>query len=328
MVNRIAVVTPVLDDWKSFVALLAEISNEFAGSNYMFDVYAVDDGSVIAVDLQKIELPQDTCIARIEIVHLALNLGHQRAIAVGLCEVADRADIDTVIVMDSDGEDRPVEIAALLANSREQPGDIVLAGRTKRSEKFAFRLGYSLYRALFRILTGQGISFGNYSALPIAAVRRLVYMPDLWNNLAASVMRSRLPYRVVPTIRGVRYHGRSRMNLTSLTVHGLSAMSVHTETIFVRVLLGASLVGGLSVMGIIGVALIRFATDLAIPGWATTVAGDLLIIIFQALVIVVAVSLMMLAGRSSRPIIPIADCRAFVAEREHRQLNHDDRAVA
>src|SRR5260370_4660590 len=83
--------------------------------------------------------------------------------------------------------------------------------------------------------------------------------------------------------------------------------------IFVRVRIGAGTLGAVSVLGIIGVTLIRFATDLAIPGWATAVVGDLFIILLQTVVIVIATSLMMLAGRSNRPIIPIVDAWPFFA---------------
>jgi len=152
--------------------------------------------------------------------------------------------------------------------------------------------------------------------LPMAAVRRLVHMPELWNNLAASILRSRMMCTPVATMRGRRYDGRSRMSLVSLIVHGLSAMSVHTDTIFVRVLLTSGVIAAASVLGILAIAIVRFASDLAIPGWATTVVGDLMIILLQTIVMVVAASLMMLAGRSSRPIIPIADAGQFVAERE------------
>ena len=110
-IRSIALVSPVLDDWGSFAALIGEISKKFTGSDFRFHVCAIDDGSVTAIDLPSIALPADTCIAQIEIIHLALNLGHQRAIAVGLCEIADREQIDAVIVMDSDGEDRPVDFA-------------------------------------------------------------------------------------------------------------------------------------------------------------------------------------------------------------------------
>ena len=45
-------------------------------------------------------------------------------------------------------------------------------------------------------------------------------------------------------------------------------------------------------------------------------AGDLLILLFQTLVIVVAATLTFLAGRSHRPFIPIADSPPFVAYRD------------
>ena len=172
---------------------------------------------------------------------------------------------------------------------------------------------------LFYALTGQPISFGNFCVIPIAAVRRLAHMPELWNNLAASIMRSRLSYTMVPTTRGCRLAGRSKMNLVSLILHGLTAMSVYTDTIFVRILLVAAFVAATAGLGIAAVVGIRTATDLAIPGWATVAAGDLLIILLQTLVIVVVVTLTFLAGRSHRPFVPIVDCPPFIAYRERRR---------
>lgn len=177
-----------------------------------------------------------------KILRLALNLGHQRAIAVGLCAVADRTQFDAVLVMHSDGEDRPADIAALLEASRQHPDHVVLARRAKRSESPAFRFWYLIYKLIFHTLSGQVISFGNYSVVPMSAVQRLVHMPELWNNLAACILRSRLPCTTVPTARGVRYSGRSTMNLVSLVVHGLSVMSVYSDVIFVRALIAAAMV--------------------------------------------------------------------------------------
>jgi hypothetical protein len=326
MAKTIAIVTPVLDDWVSFAALVTEISDRFTGSDFAFHIHAVDDGSAVPFDAADIMLPRGSCVASIEIIRLAANLGHQRAIAVGLCAIAESGEADAVLVMDSDGQDRPADIAALLAGSRRHPRHVVFAGRVKRSESRIFRFWYCLYKLLFYALTGQAINFGNYCAMPMAAVRRLVHMPELWNNLAASVMRSQLPYMSVPTARGSRCAGQSRMNLVALMVHGLSALSVYTDKIFVRVLLAAGLVAGMAGFGIFAVTIIRIATDLAIPGWATTAVGDLLIILLQTLVIVIAASLTVLAGRSNRPIVPIVDCLCFVAQRERCRL--DRRGVA
>jgi polyisoprenyl-phosphate glycosyltransferase len=316
MLRTIAVVIPVLDDWTSFAALIGRISDHFTGSGLTFHICVVDDGSMAPIDSNSTAVPKDSCIASLEVIRLAVNLGHQRAIAVGLCAIAGADGIDAVLVMDSDGQDQPTDIDALLAANRQNPMQIILAQRTKRSEPGFFRLGYCVYKLLFRVLTGERISFGNFCMMPWAVVGRLVRMPELWNNLAASIMRSRLPYLTVPTVRGSRLAGQSKMGLTSLIVHGLSALSVHIDKIFARFLLAAALIAGLAVFGIVVVGVIRIATDLAIPGWATTIVGDLLIILLQTLVIVIAASLTIMAGRSIRPIVPIVDFQPYVAHRQ------------
>lgn len=313
MSRTIALVTPVLDDWGSLAALLTDISGLFIHSGISFRVYAVDDGSSAPFEPAGVVLPSNSCIASIEVIRLAVNLGHQRAIAIGLCASTEGDDIDDVLVMDSDGQDRPIDIAALLAASQKNPTQIVFAHRTKRSEPPFFRLWYCFYKLMFRLLTGQPISFGNFCLVPREAVDRLVHMPELWNNLAAAIMRSRLPYQTVPTARGVRLSGRSRLGFSCLVIHALSAMSVHIDRIFARMLITAGFIAGLASLGIVAVGAIRIAGDLAIPGWATTAVGDLLIILFQTLVILIVACLTMLAGRSSRPMVPIVDFRPFVA---------------
>lgn len=328
MTRSIAIVVPVFDDWPSFTALVADIARLFARSDVVIHICAVDDGSLGALPIEAISGPPASCVVSVEIIRLALNLGHQRAIAVGLCALADSAEWDAVLVMDGDGEDRPSDIPALLAAARENPECVVLARRAKRSEPPMFRVWYRLYRLLFHVLTGRAIRFGNFSLLPMPAVRRLVHMPELWNHLAASIMRSRLPYVEVPTERGTRFDGRSRMNLLGLIVHGLSALSVHTDMVFVRVLLLAAVIAVAAALGIVAVTVIRFGTDFAIPGWATTAVGDLLIMLLLTLVVIVAATLTMLAGRSNRPIVPIVDARQFIAERERRDFKRPLAAIA
>lgn len=316
MTQHIAIVTPVLDDWDTFCALVAEIAERYSGGEMVFHIVAVDDGSCGSAPVESVPLPSYSCIVEVEILRLAVNMGHQRAIAVGLTAIAERDDIDCVIVMDSDGEDRPSDIAALVAESLRAPDHAIMARRVERSEGTLFKVCYVVYKRLFQMATGKLITFGNFSLLPMSVVRRLVYMPHLWNNLAAAVMRSRVPYTTVPTARGSRYAGRSKMNLNSLVLHGLSAMSVFTDVIFVRVMLVTAMVAALSVLGICAATIIRLTTDLAIPGWATTAVGSLMIILLQTIVIAVASTLMMLAGRSNRPIVPMTDAPVYIARRD------------
>lgn len=313
MEDRIVILMPVLDDWDSLVTLITEIDRLFALGGARFEIIAVDDGSSVGF-IPRDDMLAGGCIDSLEVIHLAANLGHQRAIAVGLSLIARRENIDAVVVMDSDGEDRPEDIATLLKTARLYPDHVILAQRARRSESPGFRFGYVVYKVLFRLLTGRVIDFGNFCLLPISTVRSLVHTPDLWNNLAATIMRSRLRKVSVPTIRGVRLAGQSWMNLSALVIHGLSAMSVYSDLIFVRVLLACAVAGLMAVFGAILVVLVRFTTSFGIPGWASTMMGDLLIILMQTIVIAVATTLMVLSNRNQRPIVPFVDAPAFVAD--------------
>lgn len=317
MLRHVAIVTPVYDDWESFSALLSNIASLYADFETAFHVIAVNDGSTVAPPrISELQLSQHGCIVEVEVLSLALNLGHQRAIAIGLCHAALRTDFDATIAMDSDGEDRPEDIRLLIAEAMRNPGYATLAGRTERSEGLLFRGFYALYKLVFHITTGRQITFGNYSLLRPQAVRRLAHMPELWNNLAGAIMRSGIPYVAVPTSRGRRYAGNSKMNMVGLVLHGLSAMSVYTDRIFVRLLFASGVLAVMAFLGIVTATVIRFGTSLAIPGWATTVVGDLAIILSQATIVVATLTLSMLAGRTQRPIVPIKDALTYVTDRQ------------
>jgi hypothetical protein len=324
---RIAIVTPVLDDWEAFQRLVATLSAVLADSGAAFELIAVDDGSNSAFPISHLALPPAGAIHAVTLVRLALNLGHQRAIAVGLTEASSRPDTDAVVVMDSDGEDRPEDVPSLLAEHGGNPDAVIFAQRSRRSESRLFKFGLWAYKKLFWLLARQSVDFGNFSLIPMAAVRRLCHMPDLWNNLPATVMRSRLPYRLVSTRRGPRYAGQSKMNFVALVIHGMSALSVYSDVIFVRLLVMAGMVSAVSLVAIVLAAIIRFATDLATPGWATTVAGVFLILLFQMVLGIVVASLALLGGRSRRPFVPKTDCAQFVAQRETIVAAAADRAL-
>lgn len=108
--------------------------------------------------------------------------------------------------MDSDGEDKPQYIARLLQRAKETSfAKVIFAKRRKRSEKFVFRLFYIIYKVVFRLLTNNKISFGNFSFIPGTLLLQVISLPDLWNHYLGSIIRSRLNYDTVPIDRGTRY---------------------------------------------------------------------------------------------------------------------------
>ena len=143
--KHIICLTPVYNDWDSFIVLTNNIKYEFRSksTDYSFQIVAVDDGSTDSVEFTA--LPDDVVI---DVVILKKNLGHQRAIAIGLQYIySDKSDFNFVIVLDSDGEDRPQDILKLVSKCEEQSEKkIVFAQRKKRQEPILFRIGYLIYK--------------------------------------------------------------------------------------------------------------------------------------------------------------------------------------
>jgi hypothetical protein len=178
-------------------------------------------------------------------------------------------------------------------------------------------MSYVLYKCAFRLLTGRQISFGNFSLFSRSYVRRLVRVSDLWNNLPAAVLRSRIPIHCLPVDRAKRYAGKSKMNLTSLVVHGFSGISVYAETIFVRLMILTLILAGISTVSISVVLSLRlFLPRFATPGWATTVSFGMVILLVQVLSVTLSSILMLLNSRVQRLIVPLADYKCFVDYRQ------------
>jgi glycosyltransferase involved in cell wall biosynthesis len=316
--RRLRLVVPVYNDWDSFAILLRELDRVAANLPIQLSVSAIDDGSTIPPAPDFCDPASLTTLESVEIIHLATNLGHQRAIAVGLCVAVEDADSEAILIMDGDGEDSPDAIAQLLNEAGQDVDFCVVARRGKRSENLTFKLSVLLYKLLFKLLTGRQIAFGNFSLLSRSYARRLVSVPDLWNNLPVAILRSRLPIKAVQIDRAPRYAGQSKMNFTSLVVHGLSGISVFAEVIFVRLLFLTGALFLLSCVSIPFVLSLRlfFPPKYATPGWATTVSFGILILLVQTLSFTLSFVLMLLNSRVQRLILPIADYKYYIDHRE------------
>jgi glycosyltransferase involved in cell wall biosynthesis len=315
-VNRVRLVIPVYNDWASFRILLHELDSVAAELPFAMFVSAVDDGSVDEAMPALGDLSGLKHLVGAEIITLAVNVGHQRAIAVGLCAAAEDKDFDAVIIMDADGEDPPRSIKELTSGIGERVDFAFVAQRKKRVETASFKFFYLLYKSFFKMVTGRSISFGNFCVLSASYVERLVMVSDLWNNLPAALLRSRLPLRLVPIHRGKRYAGKSKMNFHSLIVHGLSAISVYADTIFVRLLILSVVLVIASVLLVAGLATLRiFFPAHATPGWTTTITFGLAIIILQVLFTALSSILTLLNSRVQRLVVPKLDYLPYIRGR-------------
>lgn len=304
------ILIPVYNDWAAAARVVAGLRDSLAGAAAATTVLLVDDGSSQPAPSA---LDSAAEFAAVEILTLRRNLGHQRAIGVALAWIEQHRPCDAIVVMDGDGEDDPADVPRLLAAWAERGRQvIVFAERTRRSEGLVFRMSYMLFKIVHRVLTGLGVRVGNFSVMPYGRLRALTTVPDLWNHYAAAVFISRLPFTAIPTVRARRLAGRSSMNFPALVSHGLSAISVFSEIVSVRVLLASVACIALALLGIMGVVAIRLFTDMAIPGWATFTTGLLLMLLVQSIGFAILFSFTVLANRKSASVILARDFELFV----------------
>lgn len=302
---RIVVVTPVLNDWLSLNELMKELA---ALPDVGLHVLAVDDGS--AEPFRPSADLLTGAVKRIQILRLRANQGHQRAIALGLAYAMRNLAFDCALVMDCDGEDEPSDVARMIMEGRQKPHSLIVAQRRRRSEGLGFVLFYHAYRMLFLSLTGKPISFGNFSLLPRTLVDRVLFNPGVWNNFAATMLRSRAPIAFLPTTRGKRYFGASTMNFSSLIVHGMSAISVFSDIVIGRLVIGLCLLIGLFAIAVAGVFAAKYITvhfhiaGLFVPGYITNVVLILSNMLVTSLFIGLLMILSLLASRSTPAALP------------------------
>jgi glycosyltransferase involved in cell wall biosynthesis len=309
--KSVVILTCLYDDWKSAAELFRTLGEELDRRRWPVQLVLIDDGSF---EHRPTDFLRDIAgYSLIEVVTLNRNIGHQRAIAVGLSHVFETKSADAVVVMDADGEDRPGDLIRLVESfaSQEKP-EVVFAARAKRSETPLFRMGYQFYRALHFFLTGYGIRFGNFSIVPRSLLGRLVVDPNLWLHFAATVVSSRIPYTTIPTQRGLRLYGKSRLNLISLVIHGIAAISCYNEIVGVRLIFCSLGLSALLTSLIMVVILIRLATTWAIPGWATFTVGVLLVLLVQISLMILAFAAIAISSRKAQFFFPIQQYKFLI----------------
>jgi polyisoprenyl-phosphate glycosyltransferase len=279
------VLVPVFEDGTSFARLCVALAS--VQLNRDIRVLAVDDASVS--DPPQLSAYKNAGLSGI-ILRLNRNVGHQAAIATGIEYLAKIGTSTDLIIMDSDGEDNPSAIAALTKRLSEGY-HVAVATRARRLESVWFRFFYAIYKLFFRALTGHALRFGNFMALSPMALSRLAAMHETRMHLAGSIIASRLKVIDVAVNRENRYFGRSKMNFTSLVLHGMRSVMVFGETVLTRIAL-ACLTVVLICIVLASVATVLKLAGHATPGWFTTVIGFSIVIMMQTAVLTVVVLVM------------------------------------
>lgn len=237
------VVSPMLHDTESYLRVRAETIAACSGRRELLRFVVVDDSAGTDPELSRLSDLDD-----LDVVTAPFNLGHQRAIVHGLRLLTDRvADHDIVVTMDSDGEDDPADVPRLLDALATNDAALALARRTQRSESLPFRVMYTVFRVVFRTLTGTTVRSGNFAVQRGDSLRATIGHPSFDLCYSSTLLALRRPTAMVPCARGARFAGHSRMNAQSLIAHGVRMLLPFAERIAVRAMVLAGISGTLLV---------------------------------------------------------------------------------
>ena len=228
---KIKILIPVYNDWQSVFKLLDEINLNLANLDHEISVIIINDAS----NHDRIEEEKNfENLNSVKILNMKINQGHSRCIATGLKYIYEKENFDYVIPMDGDGEDRPEEINNFIdqiSNSNEKP---IVGERVKRSEDLIFKTCYQLHKLITLTFTVKSIKFGNFTCLPKSTVEKMVNEKATWNSFSGSLRKIENDFITIPSIRGIRYFGPSKMSFYNLIKHSLSIISVFRNTFLIR----------------------------------------------------------------------------------------------
>ena len=224
------ILIPVFNDWESLLSLLNNIHTLKINNIAHIKVLIVDDCSTEILN-KKIEFDS---FKNIEIIKNSKNIGHGKSIAYGINYISKKNDFDYLIVMDGDGEDRPEEVKELILKSIDLPSLTITANRIKRSESAFFKLSYHLHKILTLVLTGYSIKFGNFMCIPRQDLNLIVSNKNLSVSFSGTIAKFIKNKTFIPSMRGVRYYGPTKMSFLKLIRHSLLIMSTFRKEASLR----------------------------------------------------------------------------------------------
>ena len=229
--KKFIILIPIYNDRQSLTKLIENINSELKDLNSYVSIIVVNDASSEQI---MDNYPNTENIKSIDIINMKQNRGHARCIASGLKYIYEKKEFDYVIPMDGDGEDRPEEIKNFIQLADQSENKTIVGERTKRLESLFFKVCYQFHKLLTLGFTGQSIKFGNFTCLPKLTVEKMLNEKATWNSFSGSLKKIEKDFLIMPSIRGRRYFGPSKMSFFNLLKHSLSIISVFRKTVLIR----------------------------------------------------------------------------------------------
>ena len=216
----VAIVVPVFNEAGVLEQTHKKICSVIDELAYKFMIYYINDGSTDETAQSLVTLVRND--ARVRVIELSRNFGHQAAITAGLAN----AQGEIVITMDGDGQ-HPPEIIPQMINLVLQGYDIVQTQRMNEDRRISFKKWTSdtFYRLINRI-SGTRMEPGtaDFRALSRQVVNALNSMPEYHRFLRGMVAWMGYPCIILPYHPSERFGGQSKYSPHKMVKLALDAI--------------------------------------------------------------------------------------------------------
>jgi glycosyltransferase involved in cell wall biosynthesis len=266
----VSIVAPMLNEEGTARTFVERVTNALGAVPW--ELVIVDDGSSDATREILAELAAGD--ARIKVIELSRNFGHQTAITAGL----DHARGDAVVMIDADLQDPPELIPEMLERWREGI-EVVYAARTERNGETRFKVATAKW--FYRLLSSMSPvpmtrDSGDFRLLDRRALDALLGMRERNRYLRGMTVWIGFTQTAVPYKRDPRYAGETKFSLLRMLRFSLDAIASFSHLpLQIATLVGFAVAAVAFLM--IPVAIVFRIFGQFVPGVTTTIIAVLLL---------------------------------------------------
>lgn len=269
--KKISIVVPVYNEQDNLKEFYKRITAIMKDTGYDYNLVFVDDGSKDSSAFILKQLVEED--EHVEAYLLSRNYGHQMALTCGL----DNADGDAVITMDGDLQ-HPPELLPKLIRLWEEGSEIVMTKRLATEDAgFLKNITSSCYYKLINIMSKVEITPGgsDFRLMDKKAVEAFRLYRERARFIRGMVSTLGFNVSVVEFVAPPRFAGHSKFNLHKMLHFALDGITAFSN-LPLRWAFYLGLFFGLCSLLLLGhVFYVKFISDDAVPGWATTTVSIL-----------------------------------------------------
>ncbi len=263
----LSVIVPCANEEEVVAETQRRLSKVLREIGLRYEIVYVNDGSTDGTMERLREI--QSADARVRVVSLSRNFGHQMAITAGM----EHASGDAMVVIDADLQDPPEVIAEFVA--RWQAGyDVAYGVRTEREGETAFKLWTArLFYRLIGKLSDTEIppDVGDFRLIDRRVAEALLAMPERDRFIRGMVSWLGFSQAAVPYRRAARKAGKTKYPLFRMMRFAADGVfSFSTVPLKLATYLGFA-VSALSLAGILYALYVRFFVKEEVRGWTSLV---------------------------------------------------------